>query len=119
MVILFLGAPLCNAFWLFGSSVASLQRAIAGQNSLAAPRAAHFKPRGIGPAITSVVLFVYLVLFLALAAVPAQVGEIVSQFGGLTRDKALSLLVSHALITRTWNLGHTVLLCQPGSLCRS
>ena len=98
ILALFFGAPLCNAFWLFGSSVASLQRVIAGKNSLAALRTAHFKPRGIGPAIASVVLIAYLVLFLALAAVPARALEIVSQLGMLTSDEALRLIASHALV---------------------
>lgn len=95
---LFFGSLLCNAFWLHNSAVASLQRVIAGQNSLAPQRASHFKLRGIGPAITSLVLIVYFVLFLALAAIPAQVSDIVWRLRVLTSDEALSVIASHVLV---------------------
>ena len=95
---LFFGSLLCNAFWIHGSSVASLQRAIAGQNSLAPQRASHFKPRGIGPAIASLVLFVYFALFLALAALPAQVSDIVWLLRVMTSDDVMSLVASHVLV---------------------
>ena len=98
MLILVFGSPLCNAFWLRGSSVASLQRVIAGQNSLAPLNLSHFRPGGIGPAITSLVLMFYFVLFLALAAVPAQVLEIWSSLSVMTPDEALSLIASHVLV---------------------
>lgn len=97
ILALFFGAPLCNAFWLYGSSVASLQRVIAGHDSLAAQRASYFKPRGIGPAIASVVLFVYFVLFLALAAVPEHVTDIVWRLRVMTPVETQSLVASHVL----------------------
>lgn len=98
ILALFFGAPLCNAFWLFGSSVASLRRALAGQTSLAAQRASHFKPRGIGPAIASLVLIVYFALFLALAGISFQVSNIAWRLRVITPDEAPSVIASHVLI---------------------
>ena len=71
---------------------------IAGRNSLAPQLASHFKPRGIGPAIASLVLIVYFVLFLALAGMPANVEWMVSSLGEMTPDEALSLITSRALV---------------------
>ncbi len=100
IVILFLvfGSALFHTFWLRSSSVASLQRVIAGQNSLAPLNLSHFRPGGIGPAITSLVLMVYFVLFLALAAAPTQAPGIVSSLGFMSPDEALSLIASHVLV---------------------
>ena len=95
---LFFGSLLCNAFWLHGSSVASLQRAIAGQKSLAVQRASHFKPRGIGPAIASLVHFVYFVLFLALVAVPAQVPEMLWRLSVMTPVELCGVVASPILV---------------------
>ena len=95
ILVLFFGSALCNAFWLHGATVASLKRVIRKQNSLAPLRLSHFRPRGIGPAITSLVLIVFFVLFLCLAFQPAQV---LNFLGVMTPDEALSLVASHVLV---------------------
>ncbi len=95
LLVLLFGSALCNAFWLHSSSVASLQRVIRRQNSLAPLRLSQFRPRGIGPAITSLVLIVFFVLFLCLAFQPAQV---LNFLGVMTPDEALSLITSHVLV---------------------
>ena len=97
-LFLFFGSLLCNAFWLHGSSVASLQRAISGHKSLAPLRVSHFKPRGIGPAITSLVLIVYFALFLALVAVPECASNIVWQLRVMTPVEARGFVASHLLV---------------------
>lgn len=98
ILTLFFGSSLLNTFWLRSSSVASLQRVIAGQNSLAPLNLSHFRPGGIGPAITSLVLMVYFVLFLALAAAPTQALGIISSLGFKSPDETLSLIASHVLV---------------------
>lgn len=96
--VLFFGSALVHAFWLRSASVASLKRVILGHNSLAPLSLSDIRPGGLGPAITSLALMVYFVLFLALAAVPAQVQGIVSSLGYMSPNETLSLVVSHALV---------------------
>ena len=95
---LFFGSLFCCVFWLHGSSVASLQRAIVGHKSLAPLRAYHFKPRGIGSAITSLVLIVYFALFLALVAVPEYASNIIWQLRVMTPVEARGFVASHVLV---------------------
>lgn len=98
ILLLFFGSLLCSAFWLHGSNVASLQRALAGHNALAPQRASHFKPRGVGPVVTSLVLIAYFVLFLALAGMPTHVLRMVSSLGVMMPNEALNLIALHALV---------------------